>query len=122
VPGRMVLPAAEDGGPPLLSLSVDTQAAMAAAAEEAPHSSAVRECQLALDVPQTPQSVEPFPTWHRVAAALAEELDAAIVDDFGEPITLHAYAAIGRELDQLYAKLDALDLAAGSAAARRLFS
>lgn len=122
VPGRMVLPAAEDGAPPVLTLSVDTQAALAASADEAPHSSAVRECQLSLDVPQTPQSVEPFPTWHRVATALADELDATIVDDFSEPITLQAYAAIGRELEQLYAKLDTLDLAAGSAAARRLFS
>ena len=38
------------------------------------------------------------------------------------PITLHAYAAIGHELQQLYRQLEALDLAAGSAASRRLFS
>jgi hypothetical protein len=114
VPGRLVLPAAEESAPPLLALSVDVQAAMAAAAEEAPQASAIRQCQLALDVPQTPASVEPFPTWHRIAGALAEELDATVVDDYGEPITLQAYVAIGRELEELYAKLEALDLAAGS--------
>jgi hypothetical protein len=122
VPGRLVLPAGEDGAPPVLSLTVDVQAAMAAAVDEATPQSAVRECHLVLDVPQTPKAVEPFPTWHRVATALADELDATVVDDYGEPITLQAYAAIGRELDELYARLDALDLAAGSAAARRLFS
>ena len=122
VAGRFVLPSNEDGAPGVLALTIDVQAAMAAAAEESPHSSAVRQCQLALDVPQTPSSVEAFPTWHHVATALAEELDATVVDDFGEPITLQAYAAIGRELQDLYARLEALDLAAGSPAARRLFS
>ena len=122
VVGRFVLPSTEDGAPGVLALTIDVQAAMAAAAEESPHSSAVRQCQLALDVPQTPSSVEAFPTWHHVATALADELDATVVDDFGEPITLQAYAAIGRELQDLYLRLEALDLAAGSPAARRLFS
>jgi hypothetical protein len=44
------------------------------------------------------------------------------VDDQGAPITLHAFAAIGQELGKLYEQLEALDLAAGSPAARRLFS
>jgi hypothetical protein len=44
------------------------------------------------------------------------------VDDYGEPISVHAFAAIDQELAQLYAQLEARDLAAGSAAARRLFS
>ena len=47
---------------------------------------------------------------------------ATVVDDYGEPITVHAFAVIGKELEQLYAQLEARDLAAGSAAARRLFS
>ena len=54
-------------------------------------------------------------------AALLAVLDK-IVDDYGEPITVHAFAAIGKELDQLYAQLDARGLPAGSTAARRLFS
>jgi hypothetical protein len=118
VPGRLVLPAAEDGAPPVLVLSVDAQAALS----EEPQGSAVRECTLTLDVPQTPASAEPYPAWHRAATQLADDLDATAVDDHGLPITLHAYAAIGQELVGLYGRLEALDLAAGSAAARRLFS
>lgn len=118
VPGRMVLPAAEEGAPPMLVLSVDPQAALA----EEPQAAAVRECVLVLDVPQTPESAEPFPAFHRAATTLADDLDATAIDDQGQPITLHAYAAIGHELQQLYRQLEALDLAAGSAASRRLFS
>ena len=118
VPGRMVLPAADEGAPPMLVLSVDPQAALA----EEPQAAAVRECVLVLDVPQTAESAEPFPAFHRTATALADDLDATPIDDQGQAITLHAYAAIGQELQQLYRQLEALDLAAGSAAARRLFS
>jgi len=118
LPGRMVLPAAEEGAPPVLVLSVDPQAVLA----DDPQAAAVRECVLVLDVAQTPESAEPFPAFHRSATALADDLDATAIDDQGQPITLHAYAAIGVELQQLYRQLEALDLAAGSAAARRLFS
>ena len=118
VPGRWVLPAQEEGAPPLLSLSVDPQAALA----EDPQSAVVRECQLSLDVPQIPASVEPFPAWHLMGKKLADDLDATACDDYGEPITLHAFDAIGREIDELYGRLERLDLAAGSPAARRLFS
>jgi hypothetical protein len=118
VPGRMVLPSADDGAPPLLVLSVDSQAALA----ETPQDSVVRECVLSFDVPQSPESAEPFPAWHRLATTLADDMDATAVDDQDQPVMLQAYAAIGRELDDLYRRLEALDLAAGSPAARRLFS
>ena len=61
-------------------------------------------------------------TWHKVAHALAEDMDADLLDDAGRPITLHAFDAIGRDLAQLYAALETHDLAAGSPAARRLFA
>jgi len=118
VPGRLVLPAAEEGAPPVLVLSVDSQAVLA----DDPQAAAVRECVLVLDVAQTPESAEPFPAFHRAATTLAGDLDATPIDDQGQAITLHAYAAIGTELQQLYRQLEALDLVAGSAAARRLFS
>jgi hypothetical protein len=118
VPGRLVLPSAEDGAPPILALEFDAQAALA----EHPQAAALRELNLSLDVPQTPAAVEPFPTWHKVAHALAEAMDADLVDDAGRPITLHAFDAIGKELAQLYAALESHDLAAGSPAARRLFA
>jgi hypothetical protein len=65
---------------------------------------------------------EPFPAWHNAARTLADDLDATLVDDQGEPITLHAFAAIGASSSSSTAQLEARDLAAGSAAARRLFS
>ncbi len=121
VPGRMVLPADEEGAPPVLVLAVDAQAALAALGES-PQAAAVRECSLVLDVPQTAASAEPFPAWHLLGKQLSDDLDATVVDDQGQPLTLHDFAGIGREVNELYARLEALDLAAGSAAARRLFS
>ncbi len=121
VPGRQVLPALEENAPPLLVLAVDAQAALAALGGS-PQAAALRECTLTLDVPQTPASAEPFPAWHTLGNKLADDLDATVMDDDGQPVTLHAYATIGKELEGLYQQLEALDLAAGSAAARRLFS
>jgi hypothetical protein len=121
VPGRLVLPSGEDGAPAMLVLTVDAQAALAAM-DDQPQASAIRDCTLSLDVPQTPASKEPFPAWHLAARQLADDLDATLGDDQGQTISLQAFAAIGQELDGLYARLEALDLPAGSAAARRLFS
>ena len=118
LPGRLVVSAAEEGAPPLLALSFDAQAALAEDPQQAP----VRECLLTLDVPQIEERLEPFPAWHHAARSLADDMDAAMMDDQGQVITLHAFAAIGNELSGLYRRLEALDLAAGSAAARRLFS
>ncbi len=118
VPGRLVMPAAEEGAPPLLVLSFDPQAALA----DEPQAAAIRECTLSLDVPQSEEKAEPFPAWHNAARTLADDMDATLVDDQGQPVTLHAFAAIGTELQNIYRALSTRDLAAGSAAARRLFS
>ena len=118
LPGRLVLPGAEDGAPPILVLSFDSQAALA----DDPNRAAVRDVTLAFDVPQTDPSAEPFVAWQASAQALSLGMDAAIVDDDGQPLSPPGFAAIGSELGQLYEKLAARDLAAGSPAARRLFS
>lgn len=118
VPGRLALPAAQEGDPPVLVISFDPQAALA----DDPQQAAVREIQLSLDVPQTAAEVEPFPAWHGAARALGDDMAATAVDDFGEPITLHAFNTIGQELQALYTQLEAHGMPAGSAAARRLFS
>ena len=118
LPGRLVLPSTEEGAAPVLVLSFDAQAALA----EDPQSAPLRECMLLLDVPQTEEAHEPFPAWHAAARALADDMDAELIDDQGRVVTLHAFAAIGKEVEQLYRRLEALDLAAGSPAARRLFS
>ena len=118
IPGRMVMPATERGGAPLLGLTFDTQAAMA----EDPEQTALREVTLSLDVPQVPRSEQPFVRMRESAAALASSMDGVVMDDNGNPIAPDAMDVIGSELEQLYDTLDERDLSAGSALARRLFS
>lgn len=118
VPGRLVLPSAEEGAPPVLTLTFDPQAAFA----DDPNKAAVRDVTLSFDVPQTDPKAEPFVAWQASAQALSLGMDAAIVDDNGRPLSPEGFTAIGGELEQLYDKLAARDLAAGSPAARRLFS
>lgn len=118
LPGRLVLPGAQDGSPAVLVLAFDSQVAL----QDDPSAASVRAVQLSLDVPQTAETAEPFPAWHEAARLLAADMDASMVDDSGRPITLHAFAAIGQDVAKLYVALTSRDLAAGSAAARRLFS
>ncbi|MDT8998770.1 cell division protein FtsZ [Paucibacter sp. APW11] len=118
IPGRLVLPSADEGAPPILSLSFDPQAALA----EDPQASSLRELTLALDVPQTPEALEPFASWQEVSRGLSRDIEADVCDDRGQVLPLQAFAAIGQELGTLYHALASRDLAAGSLAARRLFS
>ena len=118
VPGRLVLPAQDDAAPPVLVLEFDAQAALAEDAQGAP----LREVILSLDVPQTEAALDPFPRWRQTAQALADDMDADVLDDAGRPITPQAFDAIGRDLAKLYETLESHELAAGSAAARRLFA
>jgi len=118
VPGRLVYAAEEEGAPPVLTLTFDAQAALA----DEPDRAAVRDVTLAFDVPQTAPAGEPFQAWQAAAQALAVGMDAEVVDDDGRPLSSAGFASIGAELGQLYAALEARDLAAGSPAARRLFS
>ncbi|MBA2672682.1 cell division protein ZipA C-terminal FtsZ-binding domain-containing protein [Ramlibacter sp.] len=118
IPGRMVLPSAHAGSPPLLGLAFDTQAALA----EDPTQSAVREVTLSLDVPQVPRSEQPFVRMREAAIALAAAMDGQVTDDNGQLIAASALDVIGADLEGLYDTLDARDVAAGSPQARRLFS
>lgn len=118
LPGRLVMPAPEEGAPPVLVITFSPQAALA----DDPNLSALREITLSLDVPQTPAAAEPFPAWQQAARALATDMGATLVDGQGYPVTLHAFAGIGADLEQLYRALEQRELAAGSPVARRLFS
>jgi hypothetical protein len=102
----------------MLTLQFDPQAAFA----DDPNLAAVRDVSMAFDVPQTAPGDTPFQAWQASAQALALGMDAAVVDDAGQPLSPQGFEAIGRELEQLYATLEARGLPAGSAAARRLFS
>jgi hypothetical protein len=117
MPGRLVLPSAEEGAPPVLVLSFDAQAALS----EDPQQAAVRRVTLSLDVAHTQEGADPFGHWQAVIRALAAEMDATAVDDDERPITLQHYTTIANELKTLYRALEARDMAAGSAVARRLF-
>jgi hypothetical protein len=118
MPGRLVLPAAVQGLPPVLSLTFDTQAALA----EDPALSAVRECVLSLDVPQVPREDQPFERLCQAAHLLAEHMDGIVTDGGGQALADAVLQQIGQDLQQLYQALDERELSAGSPQARRLFS
>lgn len=118
LPGRLVLPGAEEGAPPILTLQYDAQAAFA----DDPDQATLRELQLSFDVPQTAAEQEPFKAWCAAGEALSLGMDGLMADDQGQPFTAAAFASIEGELSRLYASLAARDLAAGAPSTRRLFS
>lgn len=118
LPGRMVLPAAHAGLPPVLVLGFDALAALA----EDPAQSAVRELTLHLDVAQVDRAERPFERMREIAQALAQAMDGVVTDDKGQPLAAQTMDLIAHDLQTLYHTLEQRDLAAGSAAARRLFS
>lgn len=118
MPGRLVLAAPVAGLPPMLSLSFDTQAALA----EDPALTAVRECVLSLDVPQVAREEQPFERLCQAAHWLAEQMDGVVTDGGGQVLAAEVLQQIGKDLLQLYDALDERELSAGSPQARRLFS
>ena len=118
IPGRMVLPASQEGLPPVLVLSFDTQVALA----EAPEQAGLRDLTLALDVPQVSRDEKPFERMCEVALALASGMEGVITDDSGSAIRADTMEAIHADLQKLYTTLDERELSAGTPLARRLFS
>jgi len=118
MPGRLVLPAAIGGVPPLLTLSYDAQAAMS----DTPEQSALRDVTLSLDVAQVPRSEQPFARLREAADALCRAMDGVLCDPQGNALPAMAMEPIAADLEQLYDKLDSRELSAGSMLARRLFS
>jgi len=114
----MVLASSVQGLPPILSLTFDTQAALA----EDPALSAIRECVLSLDVPQVPRSEQPYARLQQATQVLAEQMDGVITDGSGQTLGPEVMLEIGQDLEQLYDALDQRELSAGSPQARRLFS
>jgi hypothetical protein len=118
IPGRMVLPSAAAGLPPVLALSFDTQAAMA----DDPALSAIRDFDLSLDVPQISRTEVPFRQLRDAALLLAQAMDGVVTDGGGRVLIQAELDAIAVDLEQLYDALDQRELSAGSPQARRLFS
>ena len=118
MPGRLVLPAAEAGLPPVLTLSYDTQAALS----DDPEQSAIRDILLSLDVAQVNRVEQPFARLREVAAELCKTMDGVLCDQNGTPLPAMTMDPIAEDLETLYDKLDTRELSAGSLLARRLFS
>ena len=118
IPGRMVLASPVQGLPPVLSLTFDTQAALA----EDPDLAAIREFTLSLDVPQVARADQPFVRLRQAAEWLAQQMDGAVTDGDGQRLGPHVLDQIALDLEQLYDALDQRELSAGSPQARRLFS
>jgi len=118
IPGRMVLPSAVQGLPPVLSLTFDTQAAMA----DDPALSAIREFSLSLDLPQIAREDQAFGRLREAANRLAQEMDGLVTDGGGQILGDEVLDQIAKDLSQLYDALDQRELSAGSQQARRLFS
>lgn len=118
IPGRMVLPSVVQGLPPVLSLTFDTQAAMA----DDPALSAIREVTLSLDLPQIAREDMPFERLRQSASHLAKDMDGVVTDGAGHVLGEDVLDQIAQDLRQLYDALDQRELSAGSLQARRLFS
>lgn len=74
-----------------------------------------------LDVPRAPAHEHAFTQMAKIARGLAARLEATVVDDNGRPLADGAEAAIDKQLQALYAKLDHSGLKAGSVRALRVF-
>ena len=89
---------------------------------EDPNQAALRHISLTLDVPQVAQSEQAFARMCETAQQLADAMDGMVTDDNGQSLTDQGIEMIHQDLRQLYDKLAARDLSAGSLQARRLFS
>lgn len=118
LPGRLVMPASVPGQAPVLVLQFETQAALA----DDPEQSVLRQCQLTLDVAHVPREEQAFARMRSAAQALARGMEGVVTDDMGQPLDTATMDRIGADLEVLYDALEARDLTAGSALARRLFS
>jgi hypothetical protein len=118
IAGRMVVPAGLAGVPPVLSLTFDTQAALA----DDPTQTALRELCIGLDVLHVDRSERAFARMCEAALTLAREMDGVVTDDNGVALPSQAMDVIAQELERLYDTLEQRDFSAGCLLARRLFS
>jgi FtsZ-interacting cell division protein ZipA len=81
-----------------------------------------RGVSLLLDVPRTPGGTASFRAMVALAQRLAQSLDAAIIDDNGNPLGDRAFEAIAAQLTALYGSMQERGISAGSPTALRLFS
>jgi FtsZ-interacting cell division protein ZipA len=114
----MVLPNPTASLPHLITLTFDTQAAMAEDASQ----SAIRELSLSLEVSHVARTERPFARMRESANALAAAMEGRLCDEQGQLMTESALDSLAVDIERLYDALDERDLSAGSMLARRLFS
>ena len=118
LPGRMVLPNPVASLPQLITLTFDSQAAMAEDASQ----SAIRELTLSLEVSHVARTERPFARMRECANTLATAMEGRLCDDQGHLMSEPALDSLAVDIERLYDALDERDLSAGSMLARRLFS
>jgi hypothetical protein len=77
---------------------------------------------LLLDVPCVPPARDGFGRMVDCAKSLEQRLEAAIVDDFDQPLSDQALGEIAGQVREFYQEMEAADIPAGSTRALRLFS
>jgi hypothetical protein len=77
---------------------------------------------LLLDVPCVAPAKDGFGRMVACAKSLEQRLDAAIVDDYDQPLLDPALAEIAGQVGEFYQEMEAADIPAGSTRALRLFS
>jgi hypothetical protein len=77
---------------------------------------------LLLDVPCVAPASDGFGRMVDCAKSLEQRLDAAIVDDYDQPLSDQALGEIAGQVREFYQEMEAADIPAGSTRALRLFS
>jgi hypothetical protein len=110
--GKFVMPDREEGGGTLFTLSTNVTLG----------ADTTSRLTLLLDVPCVAPARDGFGKMVACAKDLEQRLDAAIVDDYDQPLTDATLEEIAGQVREFYQEMDASDIAAGSTRALRLFS
>lgn len=118
VPGRMGWPS-DDGQEIVLELNLG-DGVTELDDELMGHS--IRQVSLSFDVPRVPAEQAPYVLLCQLSEQLAQRLGGWVTDDSGRALEPAFLDEIGIDVGQLYAELEDAGLAAGSAAALRVFN
>jgi hypothetical protein len=110
--GKFVMVDKEEGGGTLFTLSTNVTLG----------ADTTSRLTLLLDVPCVAPARDGFGKMVAAARDLVQRLDAAIVDDFDQPLTDATLDDIAGQVREFYQEMEAADIAAGSTRALRLFS
>ncbi|MFS2020639.1 cell division protein ZipA C-terminal FtsZ-binding domain-containing protein, partial [Massilia sp. CT11-108] len=110
--GKFVMLDKEEGGGTLFTLSTNVTLG----------ADTTSRLTLLLDVPCVAPARDGFGKMVACAKDLEQRLEAAIVDDFDQPLTDAALEEIAGQVREFYQEMDTADVAAGSTRALRLFS